>query len=143
MKCTPWLFGSLTLVAVTACGGNKGNNESATMQGGAATTADTGMAATDTSGMSGMSSDTASGGARMKSDTNNPNSGAAARSSTGAVGTSDSAKGNQTKSGVTNTQTGKSTLGKGATKTRPDQGQPVTSKGDTVSNSPDSNASHR
>ncbi len=55
------------------------------------------------------------------------------RSSTG----SDSAKGNQTKSGVTNTKTGKSTLGKGVTKTRPDQGQPVTSKGDTVSAGPD------
>jgi hypothetical protein len=46
---------------------------------------------------------------------------------------SDSAKANQTKSGVTNTKTGKSTLGKGVTKTRPDQGEPVTSKGDTVS----------
>jgi hypothetical protein len=55
----------------------------------------------------------------------------------------DSAKGNQTKSGVTNTKTGKSTLGKGATRTRPDQGEPVTSKGDTVSSGPDSNATNR
>jgi hypothetical protein len=70
MKWTPWLFGSLTAVALTACGGNKGNNaaanggaESGTMQGGAATTTDTGMARTDTTsgGMSGMSSDTAKG----------------------------------------------------------------------------------
>jgi hypothetical protein len=50
----------------------------------------------------------------------------------GAGGAADSAKGNQTKSGVTNTKTGKSTLGKGVTTTRPDQGQPVTSKGDTI-----------
>ena len=51
---------------------------------------------------------------------------------------SDSAKANQTKSGVTNTKTGKSTLGPGATRTRPDQGQPVTSKGDTINSSVDS-----
>jgi hypothetical protein len=44
---------------------------------------------------------------------------------------------------VTNTKTGKSTLGKGATRTRPDQGEPVTSKGDTVSSGPDSNATNR
>jgi len=56
---------------------------------------------------------------------------------------SDSAKGNQTKSGVTDTRTGKSTLGKGVTKTRPDQGQPVTSKGDTVSAGPDSAGGNR
>jgi hypothetical protein len=36
---------------------------------------------------------------------------------------------------VTDTKTGKSTLGDGATRTRPDQDQPVTSKGDTVSSS--------
>ena len=36
----------------------------------------------------------------------------------------DSGKANQTKSGVTNTETGKSTLGPGATQTRPDQNQP-------------------
>jgi hypothetical protein len=39
---------------------------------------------------------------------------------------------------VTNRKTGKSTLGPGATKTRPDQGQSVTSKGDTVNLSVDS-----
>jgi hypothetical protein len=93
--------------------------------------------------MSGMSSDTGRNGGRLHSDTNNPRTGAGARSSMGANGTSDSAKGNQTKSGVTDTKTGKSTLGKGVTKTRPDQGQPVTSKGDTVSSGPDSNASNQ
>jgi hypothetical protein len=147
MKLTPWLLGSLTTVALAACGGNKGNNdtgtartsgtESGTMQGNNATTADTGMAAMDTTGggMSGMRSDTSTGGARMHSDTGSMRSG----TSRGA----DSAKGNQTKSGVTNTKTGKSTLGKGVTRTRPDQGQPVTSKGDTVSSGPDSNATNR
>ena len=78
-----------------------------------------------------MSSDTAHADAGMH--------GNMSRSSTG----SDSAKGNQTKSGVTNTKTGKSTLGKGVTKTRPDQGQPVTSKGDTVSAGPDTTGGNR
>ena len=39
---------------------------------------------------------------------------------------------NQTKSGVTNTKTGESTMGKGVTKTSPDAGAPVTAKGDTL-----------
>jgi hypothetical protein len=52
---------------------------------------------------------------------------------------SDSAKANQTKSGVTDSS-GKSTLGPGATKTRPDQGQPVTSKGDTINPGVDSSS---
>jgi hypothetical protein len=64
------------------------------------------------------------------------------RDSTGA-GTADSANPNQSKSGVTDTKTGKSTLGPGATKTRPDQGQPVTSKGDTINTSVDSSTSTR
>lgn len=59
----------------------------------------------------------------------------AARDSTAQI--SDSAKANQTKSGVTDTS-GTSTLGPGVTKTRPDQGQPVTSKGDTVNQAVDS-----
>ena len=69
---------------------------------------------------------------------NNPNQQVgAARDSTAM---SDSAKANQTKSGVTDTKTGKSTLGPGATKTRPDQGQPVTSKGDTINTGVDSSS---
>jgi hypothetical protein len=52
---------------------------------------------------------------------------------------SDSAKANQTKSGVTDSS-GRSTLGPGATKTRPDQGQPVTSKGDTINPGVDSSS---
>ena len=125
MKWTPWLLGSLAAALIAGCGGDRRNNgdtsgaagtETGTMQGGTGTTMDTNAAATTDTGHMGMHADSA------------------ARSS----GTSDSARGNQTKSGVTNTKTGKSTLGPGATRTRPDQNQPVTSKGDTVSNSPDS-----
>jgi hypothetical protein len=65
----------------------------------------------------------------------------AARDTT-AAGMSDSAKANQTKSGVTDSS-GKSTLGPNATKTRPDQGQPVTSKGDTINKGVDSASAPR
>jgi len=136
MKTTPWLFGSLAVIALAACSGNKRNDtgsaggaetESGTMQNDATSRADTGMAGMDTStGATG----------RMSSDTS-----AGASAGTGTAGTG--SKANQTKSGVTNTKTGQSTLGKGVTKTRPDQGQPVTSKGDTVANSPDSGTSNR
>ena len=44
---------------------------------------------------------------------------------------------NQTESGVTDS-TGQSTLGKGVEQTRPDQGQPVTAKGDTINHGVDS-----
>jgi hypothetical protein len=60
----------------------------------------------------------------------------AARDTT-AANVSDSARTNQTESGVTDS-TGQSTLGSGVEKTRPDQGQPVTSKGDTVNAGVDS-----
>ena len=140
MRCAPWLLGSLTVALIAGCSGERRNNdnstagtgtETGTMQGGAATT-DTAMMSSDTSSMShGMSSDTARADAGMH-DMN--------RSSSTST---DSAKGNQTKSGVTNTKTGKSTMGKGVTKTRPDQGQPVTSKGDTVSSGPDSTGGNR
>ena len=49
---------------------------------------------------------------------------------------------NQTESGVTDS-TGESTLGKGVEKTRPDQGQPVTSKGDTINQGVDSTSTAR
>jgi hypothetical protein len=120
MKLTPWLFGSLTAALIVGCGGDRRNNdtgtaggtgtESGTMQGGTGTTTDTAMHMSDSSATGAMGSDTAA----------------------------TSTKANQTKSGVTDAKTGKSTLGKGVTQTRPDQGQPVTSKGDTVSQSPDS-----
>ena len=49
---------------------------------------------------------------------------------------------NQTESGVTDS-TGQSTLGKGVEQTRPDQGQPVTSKGDTINQAVDSANTNR
>ncbi|HYC32972.1 MAG TPA: hypothetical protein VEB59_11840 [Gemmatimonadales bacterium] len=49
----------------------------------------------------------------------------------------DSAKSNQTESGVTDSS-GRSTLGPGVEQTRPDQGEPVTSKGDTINTAIDS-----
>ena len=60
----------------------------------------------------------------------------AAQDSTGATARSDTTT-DQTQSGVTDTS-GQSTLGKDVQKTRPDQGQPVTSKGDTINPGVDS-----
>ena len=64
----------------------------------------------------------------------------AARDSTAAI-RSDSTR-NQTESGVTDS-TGQSTLGKGVERTRPDQGQPVTSKGDTINKGVDSSSTQK
>jgi hypothetical protein len=61
---------------------------------------------------------------------------------TSAAAISDSAKANQTESGMTDSS-GQSTLGPEAEKTRPDQGQPVTSKGDTVNPGVDSSTTAR
>jgi hypothetical protein len=60
----------------------------------------------------------------------------AAQDSTGAAARSDTTT-DQTQSGVTDSS-GRSTLGKDVEKTRPDQGQPVTSKGDTINPGVDS-----
>ena len=59
-----------------------------------------------------------------------------------AMTAADTATGNQTKSGVTDSS-GTSTLGPGATRTRPDQGQPVTSKGDTLNPGVDSSTANQ
>jgi hypothetical protein len=69
------------------------------------------------------------------------NTAAAARDTSTAV-MSDSAQANQTEAGMTDSS-GQSTLGPGAEKTRPDQGQPVTSKGDTINPGVDSSAAPR
>ena len=61
---------------------------------------------------------------------------------TSAVRMTDSANVNQTESGMTDSS-GQSTLGPGAEKTRPDQGQPVTAKGDTVNPAVDSSTTAR
>jgi hypothetical protein len=75
---------------------------------------------------------------------NNESNNAAAATAQDTTNTaiSDSAKANQTESGMTDS-TGQSTLGPGAEKTRPDQGQPVTSKGDTVNAGVDSSTTPR
>jgi hypothetical protein len=129
-KWTPLVVGSLFLV-VTACSGNKGDNntsgaaETGTMQGGTAT--DTGMVSGGTGDTAAVSPGTTSGATGGESADTARN-----------TGTSDRAKANQTKSGVTDTKTGKSTLGKGVTQTSPDQNQPVTAKGDTIRSGNDS-----
>jgi len=74
-------------------------------------------------------------------ESNNTAAAAAAQDTTNTA-MSDSAKANQTESGMTDS-TGQSTLGPGAEKTRPDQGQPVTSKGDTVNAGVDSSTTPR
>jgi hypothetical protein len=73
---------------------------------------------------------------------NESNNTAAAAQDTTNTAISDSARANQTESGMTDS-TGQSTLGPGAEKTRPDQGQPVTSKGDTVNAGVDSSTTPR
>jgi hypothetical protein len=73
---------------------------------------------------------------------NESNNTAATAQDTTNTAISDSARANQTESGMTDS-TGQSTLGPGAEKTRPDQGQPVTSKGDTVNAGVDSSTTPR
>jgi hypothetical protein len=81
MKWTPWLFGSLTVVLIAGCGGERRNtdtgaaagaaSDSSTMQGGAPGTAmDTaGMRARTDTGMAGsMNSDSARTGSRIRKD---------------------------------------------------------------------------
>jgi hypothetical protein len=124
MKLNPLILGSVATFLIVGCNSNRRNDTGTT--GGAQT--ETGSmqgagTATDTS----MSNHT---GMRASDST-------AAATGAGTSVTSDSAKHNQTESGMTNKK-GHSTLGPGAKKTKPDQGQPVTSKGDTVLSGGDS-----
>jgi hypothetical protein len=133
MRWNTWMLGPVAAVLLAGCGGGRDRNNASSTAGGGpetGTATDTGaMTATDTSSMTpGAATDT--GPAATGTDTSRQKAGGTA---------SDSAK-NQSQSGVTN-DTGKSTLGPKVTKTRPDQNQPVTSKGDTVSNSGDTAAS--
>jgi hypothetical protein len=75
-----------------------------------------------------------------RNNSSDPETGAARDTSAARI--TDSAKVNQTESGMTDS-TGQSTLGPGAEKTRPDQGQPVTSKGDTLNSGVDSSTTAR
>lgn len=108
MKVSPFIFCSLAAALIAGCENNRGNAgsaagaESGTMQG--------------------------SEGAGVESDTGATGTGA---TGTGAGGAGDTTA-NQSQSGVTDSRTGESTLGEGATTSTPDQGQPTTSKGDTI-----------
>jgi hypothetical protein len=148
MKWTSLMVGSLCVAAIAGCKGNRGDNyntgavggsDTASMQSGAAGTAtDTSMQHSDSASMQpgNTGAPTAATGG-VSADT------ARSRAAGGTPGAAKSKTGNQTKSGVTDTKTGKSTLGKGVTQTSPDQGQPVTAKGDTLGTTGDSTASAR
>jgi len=138
MRWTTRTAACLMAMAVAGCSGrDRSRDTGATGAGGTETGATGDTAATsaqpdmsrDTTGMGGMGSmtdtgasaagdiqgDSARSGNRMRS-ANEPN---------------------QTESGVTDSS-GQSTLGKDVQKTRPDQSQPVTSKGDTINAGTDS-----
>jgi hypothetical protein len=127
MRWNTWMLGPVAAVLLAGCGGGGRNADNAGSTAGG--NPETGMqgTATDTGAM------TAADSSRMGTATDT-----GMKADTGRAG-ADTAK-NQSQSGVTN-KTGKSTLGPKVTKTRPDQNEPVTSKGDTLSNSGDTSAS--
>jgi hypothetical protein len=167
MKPTPWLLGCMTAALVAGCHHNNETGAASvapkdTTRAQAAS--DSGYRTNDTTTMKARISDsTKSDTSSMNRDTSstsrNPSSAGAApsdsmsmprdtsgmkRDSTGANGTASAdSTSNQTKSGVTDAKTGKSTLGKGVTKTSPDQGQPVTAKGDTLSRADSTSSTNR
>jgi hypothetical protein len=129
------MVGPVAAVLLAGCGGGGRNANTA---GSTAGGSETGMqgTATDTAAMTATDSSRMGTGADtgMKADTG-------VKADTGRTGTATSDTGkNQSQSGVTNKR-GKSTLGPKVTKARPDQNQPVTSKGDTVSPNADTSAS--
>jgi hypothetical protein len=141
MKST-WLWGTLTVALIAGCGGDRRNTDTGTA-GGTGTETGTMQNEAGTSYTAIPSRGTGANTGTMNSDTAHADAGMHGDMHQQGAGASDSAKANQTKSGVTNTETGKSTLGKGVTRTRPDQGQPVTSKGDTVSAGADTTAANQ
>jgi hypothetical protein len=172
MKRTPWLLGCMTAALVAGCHHNnetgaasvapKDTTRAQTSSG--RTASDSGYRTNDTTTMKAKISDstrfdTSSTNRDTSSTSRNPSSAGAVtpdtmamprdtssmkRDSTGANGTASAdSTSNQTKSGVTDTKTGKSTLGKGVTKTSPDQGQPVTAKGDTLSGGDSTSSTNR
>jgi hypothetical protein len=136
MKWTLQASTCLVAVLLAACNGNRDRNAGTPGSGAeSGSMSDSSTMSTDTGGMrstSGMSADTARNDTSASGMTRSDTSGDSSRIH------SDSAAKNQSQSGVTDSKTGKSTLGQGAEKTRPDQGEPVTSKGDTVSRGADS-----
>ena len=117
---------ALLIVGVAACKTGSERNKADTSAGSLSTPAaapappSTGTARVDTStgALAQPASGTRRDSARQRPDTTGGKAAASA--------------GNQTQSGVTNAKTGKSTLGPGVKKAEPTQGQPVTSKGDTL-----------
>jgi hypothetical protein len=116
------------LAVVLACGQGRTDGQDTGTTGG--TGSESGALPADT-GMAGGIDDTTAAPSVDAADTASLDTAAPAGDT--AAGTGDS--GNQTESGVTNTETGQSELGDSVTKTTPDQGEPVTSKGDTVGTS--------
>ena len=144
MEWTTRTAACLVAMAIAGCSGrDRARDTGGAGMGGTETGATGDTAATpaqpdmsrDTTGMGGMGDtgapagaagrDTAPGGNRMHPDSSGAGAGRAANER------------NQTESGVTDSS-GQSTLGENAAKTRPDQGQPVTSKGDTINAGVDS-----
>ena len=116
------------LAFVLACGQGRtdGQDTGAAAGGGA----ESGALPADTGFAGGGIEDTSAAPSIDAADTAAPAGGTAAGTDTGGA---DSA--NQGQSGVTNSETGQSELGEDVTQTTPDQGEPVTSKGDTVGTS--------
>ena len=107
------------IVGVAACKGGSERNTVDTSAGGVAPPA---------AAPAPVSVDTAAGAVAQPASASD----SASRRGDTTVGKATSSPGNQTQSGVTNAKTGKSTLGSGVKKAEPTQGQPVTSKGDTL-----------
>jgi hypothetical protein len=134
MKWNTWMLGPVAAVLLAGCGGGGRNANTAGSTAGGSETGMQGTAA-DTAAM------TATDSSRMRSATD---TGMKARtgttSDTGMSADTGRTAKNQSQSGVTN-KSGKSTMGNKVTKARPDQNQPVTSKGDTISNNADTSVS--
>lgn len=116
------------LALVLACGQGRTDGQDAGAAGGAG--AESGALPADTGYTGGGIDDTTAAPSIDAADTAAPTSDTTSASGTGGA---DSA--NQDQSGVTNSETGQSELGEDITKTTPDQGEPVTAKGDTVGTS--------
>jgi hypothetical protein len=116
------------IVGFTACKAGSERNRVDTATGGVAPPASAPAPAATPAG--GTRVDTAAGALAPPASTTGRDSASSRSDTTGGKAMSSAA--NQTQSGVTNAKTGKSTLGSGVKKAEPTQGQPVTSKGDTL-----------
>jgi hypothetical protein len=117
------------LALAIACGDGRTSDQDT---GAAGTGAESGALPADT-GMAGAGIEDTTAAPSTDLGTPSEDTAADTGSASGTAGAGDEA--NQDQSGVTNTETGESELGEGVDQTRPDQGAPVTSKGDTVGTS--------